>query len=418
MKRLSLLLLSLLIISCSTNKLQKGTPIDKEESVVVEPEMEQSDTPEISVVEESSEVKEQQRELIDGFRVKVDAVDDLNEAKRIKGEIAHKFNVGVYIDFLVDKYYVYAGDCTTRDEAEILKSDISSLGYKRLYVFPKKVYRFSDRPIVTKPEVQYSVNLFSGESYDYAVRIRDIIEKRYPDDNLIVKDGDQFLVYSGKFNSKDEAQRLKDKIVNDFGLTSASIEVVRDLEQYNPSEKADDNGEDRVVSEEKVDNSTLQYDTIVQLFATSSKSKAIKIINELKSSGFSGAELQQKGTLYKVLVKLNSNMIDKLRVDYPDLFVVKESKGVIVNSKQPREVSNDGVQKFYVQLGAFSTKQSAEQVEVRANDLGYRNIDIVRDGIHYKVVVGGYYSRKEAEKARDYFRSSSIDFEGAWIVVK
>ncbi|PID26994.1 MAG: hypothetical protein CR982_07395 [Candidatus Cloacimonadota bacterium] len=416
MKFILNLILIIIFISCAVN-----TPLENKSSVVDKPKKDQVNNVVEPIKEKEPEVKDiDKSELIDGYRVKIDAVETLDEAEAIKERVKGSIDVGLYIDFLVDRYYIYAGDCTSRDEAEILKSDIAKLGYKKLYVFPKKVRKLSKKSSKVMKE-QYSVNIFKGENYSYAVRVRDIIEKRFPKDNYISEKDDHFFVFSGKFYSREEAELLREKIVNEFGLTSSKVVLFNEYKNFevkNSSEKKESVFSNNYIK--KGDNPVK-----VQVFVTSNSDKAENIKNRLKSKNYD-CFINRSSGLNKVMVNiydkgsLNSKL-EILKNDFPDSFIVKngeskKSRSFSKESKVKKRISSENM--FYVQLGAFSSRASAKKVEKKANSLGYSNIVILDSSTLYKVLVGGYYTRKEAEEAREFFRSQSIDFENAWIVVK
>jgi hypothetical protein len=78
--------------------------------------------------------------VVDGFRVQVSAVSYKDNADRIADEVRDGLvGYSVYVDYLNDLYKVRVGDCTTRTQAETLRSKLVNLGYDDAWIVKSKV---------------------------------------------------------------------------------------------------------------------------------------------------------------------------------------------------------------------------------------------------------------------------------------
>jgi hypothetical protein len=78
--------------------------------------------------------------VVDGFRVQVSAVSYEDNADRIADEVRDRLTgYGVYVEYVNDLYKVRVGDCSTRGEAESLRSKLVNLGYDDAWIVKSKV---------------------------------------------------------------------------------------------------------------------------------------------------------------------------------------------------------------------------------------------------------------------------------------
>jgi cell division protein FtsN len=272
------------------------------------------------------------RDMIDGYRIKVASVDTEPEALMIEKKIAEAVQEPVYVEFIVDKYMIYAGDCQNKEEANILKDRLTAAGFDKIYSVPKKVFR-KVIPVVTEKAtgtagsqditrsegipssfgrvIGYRVQIFAARDKSNAERVKaaaskDIKERIY----LVLADDNLYKVQIGDFLSKIDAEKARDRIITMPNYKDAFIQ-----------------------------NTYIYFD----------------------NSAAGGSH--------------------------------------------------------FIQVGSFSTKQSAEDfIKTSLNSLGYNNTEIFFDNNLYKVLVGSYGSNNEASSVRDRLRSDG--FEGAWIIQK
>lgn len=78
--------------------------------------------------------------VVDGFRIQVSAVSYKDNADRIADEVRDRLaGYGVYVEYINDLYKVRVGDCSTRSEAESLRSKLVNLGYDDAWIVKSKV---------------------------------------------------------------------------------------------------------------------------------------------------------------------------------------------------------------------------------------------------------------------------------------
>ena len=272
------------------------------------------------------------REMIDGYRIRVAAVDTEREALEIEKQVAEAIQEPIYIEFIVDKYMVYAGDCQDRDEANELRDKISAMGFQRVYSVPRKVFRKTEPPKVVSP-VSSAPRTAPEATQDINERFDQVI-------------GYRVQIFAAR--DRGNAERVRSSAMRDI---RERIYVVL----------ADDN-------------------------------------------------------LYKVqvgdyLARIDAEkMRDKLRLNpnYTDAFI----QNTFIFHESAQDTG-----RFYIQVGAFSTRQSAEDfISTSLNPRGHSNTLIHFDDNTHKVLVGGYSTETEASSVRETLKNSG--FEGAWIIRK
>ncbi len=274
------------------------------------------------------------RDMIDGYRIKIANADSEQEALLIEKQVVEAVQEPVYIEFIVDKYMIYAGDCQNREEANILKDKLISAGFDKVYSVPKKVYKKSAsiteafKPLEEStssdlanesfpalsnfnPVIGYRVQIFAAKDRNNAEKVKEIASKTIKDRIYIVLAQDNlYKVQVGDYLSKIDAEKKRDEI------------------RKNPS--------------------------------------------------YSDAFIQNSYVLYD-------------------------------NS---RNMGN-----FYIQVGAFSSKNSAEDfINNKLVPGGYSNSSVFFDKNLYKVIVGGYSSNQEAQTVKQKLMNSG--YEGVWIIQK
>lgn len=251
------------------------------------------------------------RDMIDGYRIKVSSVDAENDALMIEKQIVEAVQEPVYIEFIVDKYMIYAGDCQNKEEANILKEKLAAAGFDKVYAVPKKVYK---KVIIepsaseavpadekTAPAVEdnfnkvigYRVQVFAAKEKSNAEKIKsmaskDISERIY----IVLADDNLYKVQVGDYLSKIDAEKMRDKI------------------------KLLPNYSDAFVQSSYVfyDKSVSTGEYYIQVGAFSTLESADDFIaKKLKDLGYSNAAAFNENNLFKVLIggyKTNQEALD------------------------------------------------------------------------------------------------------------
>lgn len=251
------------------------------------------------------------RDMIDGYRIKVSSVDAENDALMIEKQIVEAVQEPVYIEFIVDKYMIYAGDCQNKEEANILKEKLAAAGFDKVYAVPKKVYKkviveqiAADSPSADeKPAavvedtfnkvIGYRVQVFAAKEKSNAEKIKsmaskDISERIY----IVLADDNLYKVQIGDYLSKMDAEKMRDKI------------------------KLLPNYSDAFVQSSYVfyDKSVSTGEYYIQVGAFSTLESADDFIaKKLKDLGYSNAAAFNENNLYKVLIggyKTNQEALD------------------------------------------------------------------------------------------------------------
>ena len=280
------------------------------------------------IIEENLE----DREMIDGYRIKVASTGSMEEANLLEKQIVESVQEPVYIEFIVDKYMIYVGDCQNKEEANTLKERLRLNGFTKIYSVPKRVYK--------REEVQ-------------------ITHTTEPDDITITETKDEpkfekFLGYRvqiGAFRDESKAKKLKAKVSKQI---AARVYVVL----------AEDNLHKVQIG-----------DFIARIDADNTKETLIK--------------------------------------DYQYLGSFIQKSWIFIGDGSGKNSTG----KYYIQIGAFSTQENAKQFEDNSiKPLGYTNSEIYDNEGLFKVLIGAYESKGDAEAAKQ--KVVSDGFEGAWILEK
>lgn len=249
------------------------------------------------------------RGMIDGYRVKVASVDTENEALMIEKQVVESVQEPVYIEFIVDKYMVYVGDCQNKEEANILRDKIAAMGFEKTYSVPKKVYKKAivetpETPAENTPDVTpetvsvpndrfnqvigYRVQIFAARDKNNAEKVKNLAESDTKERVYVVlADDNLYKVQVGDYLSRIDAEKMRDKM------------------------KALPNYQDAFIQ-----NTYVFYDTqssagsyFIQVGAFSTSASAEEFIKtSLNTRGYDNTSVQFDNNLYKVLVGgYNSN---------------------------------------------------------------------------------------------------------------
>lgn len=337
---LMVLLTGLFLYSCSPATV-KDEPVDEHEKEMLEAKEPDLDdtllTGAETIVKDTPEMPEEvdeDREMIQGFRIKVSSENTMEDANDIKNQIEKALEEPVYIEFLVDKYLVYVGDCQNKAEANELKKELMDLGYEGIYAVPKKVYKKEEvlevaeeeeeelEPITSEQQMTmgYRVQVFATINLDKAENVKTELKRSIKDKIYVVNSGAYHKVQVGDYIDRSAAEQMRDRLIYELGQSGSFV-----------------------------------------------------------------VETSVNRTTQKPITTTNSTSDDCC---------------------------------YFVQIGAFTQRVGAEEFLTLAKHYNFNNASIYKiDGL-FKVLVGGYATRSEAERSREKLISASIDFQGAWIVVR
>ena len=314
-----------MMVSCTPTKTIKEDAlveenIPKEETIVEE----ENYAEEAIVIEEKSETAE----MISGFRIRAAEASSLEEANEIEKKIVDELGESVYVEFIVDKYMIYVGDCQDRDEAENLKTNLKLMGFtRRVFIAPKKVYKRQTIKVST-------------------------------------------LTHDDGVGGGDGTSMVEKKAVNGYR---------------------------------------------VQVFAGMNKENAENVRLQIQGNISYKVYIIVADNLYKVQVgdfqaRLNAEaLLASLQDSFPGCFI---QKTLVLANDEVKQVLG----KYYVQLGAFASKEGAKSFQATVKEFNYSNSIIFEENEFYKVLIGAYKSREQAEEIKQ--KLIMIGFDGAWIVEK
>lgn len=241
------------------------------------------------------------RDMIDGYRIKVASVDVEKDALVLEKQIVEAVQEPVYMEFIVDKYMIYAGDCQNKEEANILKDKLLAAGFDKVYSVPKKVYKKEITPpetsgsssAATEPVpaaekdtfnkvIGYRVQIFAAKEKANAEKIKtlamkDINERIY----IILADDNLYKVQVGDYLSKIDAEKMRDKIKSLPNYADAFVQ-----NSYIFYDKSADSGE-----------------YYIQIGAFSTRETADEFIaKKLSDLGYTNAVVYNENSLFKVLI--------------------------------------------------------------------------------------------------------------------
>jgi hypothetical protein len=302
------MIISLIISSCApaagTGKSVYG-PNDPSNRVVIEEDL-------------------SKRDMIDGYRIKIANADSEKEALLIEKQVVEAVQEPVYIEFIVDKYMIYAGDCQNKEEANLLKDKLIIAGFEKVYSVPKKVFKKSEtlsevfKPVEEtsqtetrenfkkslssfNPVIGYRVQIFAAKDRANAEKVKEMASKTVKDRIYIVLAQDNlYKVQVGDYLSKIEAEKKRDELRKNPSYSDAFIQNSYVL----------------------FDSSQGSGDYYIQVGAFSSIGSAEDFIfNKLSPGGYSNSSVYFDKNLYKVVVG-----------GYSDLAVAQSVRDKLKNS--------------------------------------------------------------------------------------
>ncbi|MDY0017311.1 MAG: SPOR domain-containing protein [Candidatus Delongbacteria bacterium] len=254
------------------------------------------------------------RDMIDGYRIKIANADTEPEALLIEKQVAEAVQEPVYIEFIVDKYMIYAGDCQNKEEANILKEKLISSGFEKVYSVPKKVFKKSETVQEQFVPAEETANVESDAGIESAVPVSTSFEQ-------IIG----YRVQIGAFQDKEKAEKLKEiasrTIRERIYIVRAQDNLYKVqfgdyLARIDAEKKRDEVRQDPAYGDAFIQNSYILYDTsadsgeyFIQVGAFSSQSSADDFIsNKLIPGGYLNSSVYYDKNLYKVIVGgYNSN---------------------------------------------------------------------------------------------------------------
>ncbi|MFO7810683.1 MAG: SPOR domain-containing protein, partial [Candidatus Delongbacteria bacterium] len=220
----------------------------------------------------------------------------------IEKQVVEAVQEPVYIEFIVDKYMVYVGDCQNREEANILKNKITELGFDRVYSVPKKVYKKTPPLEIVSSEAEdqenedakeikinekfdqvigYRVQIFAAREKSNAEKIKaqasEQIEERI---YLVLADDGLYKIQVGDFLSKIEADKVRDRIRQTTNYNDAFIQNTHVF----------------------YENKSLKGGYYVQVGAFSGMDSAKDFESGLNSRGYENTKVENIDGLYKVFI--------------------------------------------------------------------------------------------------------------------
>lgn len=235
---------------------------------------------------------------------------------------------------------------------------------------------------------------------------------------------DKYIIYVGDCQTKEEANELKAKLKK-LGYTRIYAMPRKVYKRYNMRKVENTSEATETVSSEATSSSNeiiseKMVGYRVQLFAGQNKEGAEKVREMAKDvTNFKIYILLASDDLYKVQVGDFKSKIDaealrgKLVGEFKGAFIAKAYINCNNTTTVAEEAQSSG---FFIQIGAFSSRPGAEQYQSMAKEMNFTNCIIKREDELYKVLVGSFETRENAETAKENLITSG--FEGAWILEK
>lgn len=251
------------------------------------------------IVEENLE----DREMIDGYRIKVASTGSMDEADLLEKQIVEAVQEPVYIEFIVDKYMIYVGDCQNKEEANTLKERLKLNGFTKIYSVPKRVYKGAEEQIIRTTEstditiaktteepqfekfLGYRVQIGAFQEEDKAKRLKEIVSKQVSERVYVVLAEDNlYKVQIGDYIARLDADKLKEYLVKDHGYLGSFIQKSWIF-----------------ISEETGGNSSGKFYIQIGAFSSNENAKQFDE-NSIKSLGYTNSQIYEHEGLFKVLI--------------------------------------------------------------------------------------------------------------------
>ncbi|NOR44261.1 MAG: hypothetical protein GQ534_01650, partial [Candidatus Delongbacteria bacterium] len=183
------------------------------------------------------------REMIDGYRIKVASTGSMEEANLLEKQIVNAVQEPVYIEFIVDKYMIYVGDCQNKEEANTLKSRLKMNGFTKIYSVPKRVYKGAEEQVIHTTEVAditvtetkeepkfekflgYRVQIGAFRDEGKAKRLKERVSKEIAARVYVVLAEDNLhKVQIGDYIARIDADLMKEMLIKDYDYTGSFIQ--------------------------------------------------------------------------------------------------------------------------------------------------------------------------------------------------
>ncbi|MDA3885786.1 MAG: SPOR domain-containing protein [Candidatus Delongbacteria bacterium] len=268
--------------------------------VVKESQYGENDPSNKIIIEENLE----DREMIDGYRIKVASTESMEEANLLEKQIVNAVQEPVYIEFIVDKYMIYVGDCQNKEEANTLKERLRMNGFTKIYSVPKRVYKGVEERVIHTTEVAditvtetkvdepkfekflgYRVQIGAFKDEDKARKLKDMVSKQVSDRVYVVLAEDNLhKVQIGDYSARIDADMMKETLITSYEYLGSFI-------QKSWIFIGDDSGM----------NLTGKFYIQIGAFATSENAKQFAD-NSIKPLGYKNSEIYNNEGLFKVLI--------------------------------------------------------------------------------------------------------------------
>ena len=227
---------------------------------------------------------------------------------------------------------------------------------------------------------------------------------------------DKYMIYVGDCQNREEAEDLKMNLklmgfTKRVFIAPKKVFKKQTVKVSTLTQNKDLKDDDDVSTVEK--RAVNGYR--VQVFAGMNKENAEAVRTQIQGNISHKVYIIVADNLYKVQVgdfqaRLDAEELSvSLRNDFPGCFI---QKTLVLAGDEVKQSFG----KYFVQLGAFASKEGAKSFQTTVREFNYSNSIIFEENEFYKVLIGAYKTREEAEEIKQ--KLIMIGFDGAWIVEK
>jgi cell division protein FtsN len=226
----------------------------------------------------------------------------MEEANLLEKQIVNAVQEPVYIEFIVDKYMIYVGDCQNKEETNTLKDRLKMNGFTKIYSVPKRVYKGVVEQVIhtteaadititkTKEEPKfekflgYRVQIGAFRDEGKAKKLKEQVAREVSARVYVVLAEDNLhKVQIGDYVARIDADLMKETLKKDFQYAGSFI-------QKSWIFIGDDSGM----------NSSGKYYIQIGAFSTEENAKQFDE-NSIKTLGYTNSEIYNHEGLYKLL---------------------------------------------------------------------------------------------------------------------
>lgn len=173
----------------------------------------------IAGIEQKQEEK-RSYQIVSGFRCQLYAGTSFQNANELADKIRESKIDSVYVFRSADSLYkVQAGNCKTREEAQVLLDKLYYAGVKGAWIveadihIPKKIEpeKVDTSAIVSQP-VYFGIQILTTKYEDKAIGFETALKKRFKEDVLVIRSDSFYKVVVGRFREREAAQSMLEKI--------------------------------------------------------------------------------------------------------------------------------------------------------------------------------------------------------------